>query len=114
MTDAETRAWLEALAPTDEARIVLLKDMLRHAAGDGMSAEDRVLCVQCLKQLELKLYGPKPPRRSPFSRVGSASQGTVPNLASRLAQAGASRPAPDATSREDRCPDGAQVESAAS
>ena len=48
----EIEAWLDGLGTTRAARIVLLKELIRYANGDHMSAEDRVICVDALHRLQ--------------------------------------------------------------
>lgn len=50
----EIDQWLEGLAPSDTQRATRIKDLLRHAAEDGMSLSDRVICHSCLRRLETK------------------------------------------------------------
>ena len=52
MTDTEIKGWLEMLSlkPTEQVRII--KDLLRHAQGDGMSNEDRHICLKVLQGLD--------------------------------------------------------------
>ena len=48
----EIEAWVEGLGTTRTARIVLLKELIRYANGDRMTAEDRVICVNALHRLQ--------------------------------------------------------------
>ena len=52
MTDAEIKGWLDMLSskPTEQIRII--KDLLRYAQGDGMSNEDRNICLKVLQGLD--------------------------------------------------------------
>ena len=52
MSEPEIKAWLSTLAPTTAGRIKMIQDLLRHANGDEMSAEDRTICTSVLLRLE--------------------------------------------------------------
>ena len=56
MSNNEIKGWLEMLSlkPTEQVR--LIKDMLRHAQGDGMSNEDRNICLKVLQGLDYPAY----------------------------------------------------------
>lgn len=47
MTD-DIRGWLTNLAPTNKQRLIIVKDMLRHANEDQMNPDDRDICQQIL------------------------------------------------------------------
>lgn len=55
LSEAEIRAWLDGLAPTDTKRAEVLRDLLRHAGQDHMSSEDRAICARCMIHLRWKL-----------------------------------------------------------
>ena len=52
MTDAEVNGWLETLSPKPAEQVSIIKDLLRHAQGDGMSNEDRNICLNVLQRLD--------------------------------------------------------------
>ena len=52
MTEHDQRRWLATLGPTRERQIAVLRELLRHAAHDEMSAEDRAICRAQLARLE--------------------------------------------------------------
>lgn len=54
LTEAEIRAWLENLAPSDTQRATRIKDMLKHAGEDGMSLANKTICHSALRRLETK------------------------------------------------------------
>lgn len=56
MTGPEIDEWLEDLADTDNKRLVSLREMLRNANEDGMTAEDRVICMNALRRLNKKIF----------------------------------------------------------
>ena len=55
LNQAEINHWLTTLGSTPEAQASTLKDLLRHAAEDRMSPEDRSLCVRELNRLNLAI-----------------------------------------------------------
>ena len=44
-------AWLEELSPSAIQQLAIVKDLLRHANEDSMSAGDRLICAEALKVL---------------------------------------------------------------
>lgn len=58
LTDAEVAAWVNALAPTDTERLVVLRSLLRYANQDQMSKDDREICKKEIRRLQEKLHGP--------------------------------------------------------
>ena len=44
--------WVEALSPEQAEQVRVIKDLLRHAQGDGMSDEDRNICLRVLQRLD--------------------------------------------------------------
>ena len=52
MTEQEIKAWLRLIGRTDADRIRSIRELLRHANEDRMSAEDRTICRQTLTRLE--------------------------------------------------------------
>ena len=44
-------AWLEELSPSAIEQLAIVKDLLRHANEDSMSAGDRLICAEALKVL---------------------------------------------------------------
>ena len=58
MTEPEICVWLEALAPSTKGKIGKIKEMLRYAKWDGMTAEDQAICERCLIELESSVGGP--------------------------------------------------------
>ena len=48
MTDHDMLDWYEGLGPTSLSRKAVVYDLLRHARGDEMSLEDRVICRRVL------------------------------------------------------------------
>src|SRR3990167_7411005 len=59
MTQQEINAWLHRLAHSDAMRLLIIKDLLRHASGDEMSAEDRTVCRECIDILQKRLNATK-------------------------------------------------------
>ena len=55
MTEPEIKAWVQGLGTNDMRRVAVMQDLLRHAAGDGMTQEDRVIVAQELRKLNQKL-----------------------------------------------------------
>lgn len=53
MTEMEIKAWLCGLGTTRREQTAVIRDLLRHAGEDHMSAEDRAICRRCLDTLEL-------------------------------------------------------------
>lgn len=51
MTSEEIDDWIEGLGDTDNKRLELLRELMRNAIGDGMSAEDRTICMTALRRL---------------------------------------------------------------
>lgn len=43
--------WLRLLAPNREGRVWVIRELLRYANVDRMSAEDRTICRQALQGL---------------------------------------------------------------
>ena len=60
MTDTEMRSWLHCLAKDNQSRAAIIKDMLRHANGDRMSEQDRVICRRALVLIDSRLSPPSP------------------------------------------------------
>ena len=46
-----TEAWLEELSPSAIQQLAIVKDLLRYANADSMSAGDRLICVEALRVL---------------------------------------------------------------
>ena len=44
-------AWLEEIGQNSIEQLAIVKDLLRHANEDGMSKEDRLICIEVLKVL---------------------------------------------------------------
>lgn len=74
MNQAEIKDWIASLpyhqtlksrpCRNNNERITVLLDLLRHANEDGMSLEDRVICSEALRYLELEVRnGQKGERR---------------------------------------------------
>jgi len=55
MTPYEIQEWLNYLAPTPAERLKVLRDLIRYAAEDEMSAEDRSICVNSFCSLKKQL-----------------------------------------------------------
>ena len=53
----EIEEWLTRLAPTNQARILILQDLIRNAGGDRMSGSDLVICRTTLLDLQAKVKG---------------------------------------------------------
>ena len=56
MTDTEIKGWLEMLSLKPAEQVRIIKDLLRHAQGDGMSNEDRNICLKVLQGLDYPAY----------------------------------------------------------
>lgn len=54
MTETEAlETWLATFNTTDKAQqLMIVKDLLAHASGDGMSLEDRAICKKAIRLLE--------------------------------------------------------------
>ena len=48
----DIQAWVETLSPKQAEQVKIIKDLLRHAQGDGMSDEDRNICLRVLQRLD--------------------------------------------------------------
>ena len=61
MTEREQEAWAESLGPSPSSRLATLSMMLRHANGDGMTAEDRAICRRWYAKIynQVKLRAPR-------------------------------------------------------
>jgi len=60
MTSYEIQEWLNYLAPTPAERLKVLRDLIRYAAEDEMSAEDRSICVNCFYALSKQVQHEHP------------------------------------------------------
>ena len=52
MTASDIKGWLEMLSLNLAEQARIIKDLLRHAQGDGMSHEDRNICLNVLQVLD--------------------------------------------------------------
>lgn len=53
MNVEEIRQWLQDIAPTDELRVQVIKDLLENANTDKMSGDDVVVCNEALEMLKV-------------------------------------------------------------
>lgn len=51
MTDEEYARWLARLGHTKGQKVAAVRDLLRHATGDEMSDDDRLVCHRALRDL---------------------------------------------------------------
>ena len=51
LTEPEQRAWADGLGHSPRERVAVLAALLRYAKEDGMTAEDRTICVRQIKRL---------------------------------------------------------------
>lgn len=63
LSRAEIDAWLESLGETPRQRITVLRDLLKHAPGDEMTAADRDICRKELGRLLTQHHTAPPPQR---------------------------------------------------
>jgi hypothetical protein len=65
MTDTEQEQWVEMLGRSDLQRLLIVRDLLRHANEDKMAREDRMICRRweavIAKRMRASLYRPLPP-----------------------------------------------------
>ena len=52
MEMAEILEWLAMLSNCNSTRKTIINDLLKHAAGDGMSNEDRATCGKALLMID--------------------------------------------------------------
>ena len=50
-TEADTQAWLETLGSSRAKQVEVIKHLLDYASEDEMSAEDRTICLNTLKDM---------------------------------------------------------------
>lgn len=66
MSDVEILDWLGMLHPKTSGQIALVNDLLHHAHEDGMTREDRAICMRALSLLGFERRGPgRPPKVKP-------------------------------------------------
>lgn len=57
MSDEELLQWAALLAKDRSGQIKVIQDLMKHAADDGMSAEDRTSCRRALVLLGRAIEG---------------------------------------------------------
>lgn len=55
MTAADQRKWAAMLGRTAQQQAIVIHDLLLHATNDGMTAEDRTICVRQLRRLRREI-----------------------------------------------------------
>ena len=57
LTEQEVQDWVTRLGPTNEERLEVIRHLLKHRRGDGMSPEDAHVCQT--EEARLKALRPK-------------------------------------------------------
>ena len=52
LTEQEIQDWVTGLGPTNEKRLEVIRDLLRHKEGDRMSPEDEAVCLGQVARLK--------------------------------------------------------------
>lgn len=63
MNEAEQLAWVAMLGKTPLEQASSIRELLKHANGDEMSADDRRICVAQLERLERRRFEQQRGRR---------------------------------------------------